>query len=413
MSWIKLLIGLGFLFFQIVFLSTMPEDEVGSSAMVFVFLYQIVFVFCLFLIWKGKYLSVAITLLLLLFLNLFTAQEFLQSDYKTLPPNMYERVRIVGDVMPGFDGVNTISTDSRGFRVTKEVNYDVDAPIRVYAIGGSTTEEINSDDGETWPALLEDKLTQEFGQDVEVINTGLSGLRAKNHLATLLRTENLYPDYYVFLVGVNDWNKQIREITQAIQPKKYDLRDTVLYRAAQILQAIILQSSHVSTSEDIVSVVELHGEYFSKQNDSLSRADVRSVTVDEVDDDYFNAMKKIAARCNSGAYKCMFISQPSAYSHKITDNLKARLWMTPTNVGSFTLDLESMIQISSFYNEWLHTFSHENGISFCDLAATQIEPSEKFFYDDVHFNESGSAFVAEEVFKCFKTQFETKDTAKK
>ena len=413
MSWIKLLIGLGFLVFQIVFLNTMPEGEIGPSAMVFVFLYQIVFVFCLFLIWKGKYLSLAITLLLLLFLNLFTAHEYLQSDYKTLPPNMYEKVRIVGDVMPGFDGVNTVSTDSKGFRVTKEVNYDIDTPIRVYAIGGSTTEEINTDDEETWSARLEDKLTQEFGKNVEVINTGLSGLRAKNHLATLLRTEDLYPDYYVFLVGVNDWNKQIREITQAIQPKRYDFRDTALYRSAQMLQAILMQSSHVSTSGDIVSVLELQGEYFSKQNDSLSRTDVRSVTVNEVDDDYFNAMSKIAARCNSERYKCMFISQPSAYSHKITDNIKARLWMTPTDVGSFTLDLESMIQISSFYNEWLHTFSYENGIAFCDLAAGQIEPSEKFFYDDVHFNESGSAYVAEEVFKCFKTQFEAADSAER
>ncbi|MFK8027739.1 MAG: SGNH/GDSL hydrolase family protein, partial [Gammaproteobacteria bacterium] len=246
MNWTKLFFGLVFLVFQLVFLSTIPEDDIGSSAMVFIVLYQIVFVFFLFLIWKGKYLSVAITLLLLLFLNLFTANEYLQSDYKTLPPNMKEKVRIVGDVMPGFNGVNTISTDSRGFRVTKEVSYDIDTPIRVFAIGGSTTEEINSDDRETWPALLEDKLAQEFGQDVEVINTGLSGLRAKNHLATLLRTENLYPDYYVFLVGVNDWNKQIRDITNAVQPERYDLRDTVLYRSAQMLQAVFLQSSHVS-----------------------------------------------------------------------------------------------------------------------------------------------------------------------
>ena len=76
--------------------------------------------------------------------------------------------------------------------------------------------------------------------------------------------------------------------------------------------------------------------------------------------------------------------------------------MTPPN-ADFTLDLESMNHISTFYNLWLERFASEQGISFCHLAGG-LPPNEAVFYDDLHFNEQGSKEVAQIIFDCLRRE---------
>ena len=101
--------------------------------------------------------------------------------------------------MPNFEGINTISTDEKGFRSLSEIDYSNDTTFRIFAIGGSTTEEIFVDDKETWTSLLEIGLTSSQNKTIEVVNTGVSGLRAQHHLAMMLETEKYHPDAYIFL----------------------------------------------------------------------------------------------------------------------------------------------------------------------------------------------------------------------
>jgi lysophospholipase L1-like esterase len=44
---------------------------------------------------------------------------------------------------------------------------------------------------------------------VEVVNTGVSGLRAQQHLATLRNIADLNPNLVLFLLGANDWNRHV------------------------------------------------------------------------------------------------------------------------------------------------------------------------------------------------------------
>ena len=72
--------------------------------------------------------------------------------------------------------------------------------------------------------------------------------------------------------------------------------------------------------------------------------------------------------------------------------------MTPPNVD-YTLDLQSLIEVASTYNAALMKIALDNEINFCDLAK-EVPPSEKYFYDDVHFNENGSERVAIVLSEC-------------
>lgn len=383
--------------FEIKFFLCIPEN-LSNKIIIFVALYQLIFLLSLILIWKKKLEIFANFLLLLLFANLFT-QGWIGKfqTYRTLQPFINEKVLILGETMPGFEGVNNITTDEKGFRVTKEIDYENQKSFRIFAIGASTTEESYVDDHETWTARLENHVKPHFQEPVEVINTGVSGLRVKNHLATLLETEKFYPDLYIFLIGVNDWNHHIKKVLGF--KKNTSITKTIIYEFLRSNQKYLNLISPVSSIKND-KIKKEYGEYYSSQNDSLSRKIVKKIKVVNVDREYLKFINNISQNCKSKKYRCMFVTQPSAYSKNISQKLKKRLWMTPPNV-EYTLDLESLIQISGFYNNWLFKFSKKNKIPVCDLAK-EIEPSESFFYDDVHFNENGSSYVAKIIYNCLK-----------
>ena len=378
----------------------------GSYA-TFFYLYEVVLIFTFFVSLKGAFLTLSNSIILLFTVNLIWAP--LGTSLKTLQPNYSKKVRVVGDVMPGFEGVNTISTDHLGFRHSNDVNYDNPDSFRVFTIGGSTTEEIYVDDKETWSALLQNHLYDTGLKHVEVINTGVSGIRAEHHFETQSYVSKMYPDLLIFLVGANDWNWQIKTKLgpHKIIPRGIDygwfpkLHSSLLFLAARNLKNFILTRS--SFNNDELKVKNDQGDYYRLQNDSLNRSIKVSMIFETVDELYKKFMSMIVEDCKKGSYKCMLITQPNAYQKNISPELKKRLWMTPPN-EDYTLDLNSLINISTLYNDWLIEFGKSEGISVCNLSK-EIQPSTKYFYDDVHFNEQGSAKVAAVVAECVKSSF--------
>ena len=125
-------------------------------------------------------------LLLAAFLVLQTAVTpfLLKKQYKHLAPNIRTSINVV-EGLPGISGLQTITTDHMGFRVTKSIDYAHKKGWRLFAIGASTTEEIYLDDYKTWTHLLQEKLEHARGGPVEVINTGVAGLRLAHHITNL------------------------------------------------------------------------------------------------------------------------------------------------------------------------------------------------------------------------------------
>ena len=304
-------------------------------SILFVFLYQAIFLVCCLVTWRHGFSVLLNTIVLLLFANLFTnglPEQFSKNTtYKTLPPFLFEKVKIVGEVMPGFNGVNTITTDSKGFRTSGKVNYQSAETYRLFAIGGSTTEEIFTSDNETWTKLLENHLNQQGDEvDYEIINTGVSGLRAEHHLSTIKNTEQFNPDYYPVLVGANDW---IRHIELFFEQDELDAEEPIIFQNLQqtMLYVLALQKYQYfkglkdTAADGRKADIKIDaGEYYSKQNNSLNRPDVRKLRIAEVDPAYRRFMEQISERCSAGLFDCMFISQPNAYSKSVTDFLKQR-----------------------------------------------------------------------------------------
>jgi lysophospholipase L1-like esterase len=367
----------------------------------------------------GKFASLSITLWLLLLVNFaITPVDFKRSPsgFLTLPSNLDYRLEVIGDGMPGFTGVQHISTDALGFRTTKKIDYQNKGnTYRVFTIGGSTTEEIYTDDQKTWSALLEGQLTKTIGRDVEVINTGFAGLRAPHHYKTLEHILRYKPDAAIFLMGINDWNHHIKaairaqEITQdkaakdAGQPaiQRSSQQSTDIFQAFDLTKSILWKSIQRVIGKKIV--IKNDGSYYYNQNHSVTRQDWRRLEIDDVTVEYSDSVTQIISLCKQASIRCLFVNQPNAYQPNISADLTRRLWMTPPK-QSYSVDFADMRRIASTYNKWLLQRAPDNS---CDLS-TALTATTDHLIDDCHFNPRGSAIVANQIYQCFVNQLNSK-----
>jgi hypothetical protein len=259
----------------------------------------------------------------------------------------------------GGTGPQRITTDEHGFRVSPRVDYSQAADLRIFAIGGSTTDEYNINDQETWTHRVQLALADEFAGRVEVINTGVSGLMTRQHLATLKYVLRLHPNIALFLVGANDWSFDIRqEFGDDIRPRDLAFPDTPLARLATAL-------FHRAFGQTAFGTVHATG--FIPSGGSLRRERKISWFPDKASDRYLATLAEIGKVCRDARLACVFITQPSGYRANATEALKDLFWMSPA-AASYTLTFESLVHVADVYNRALIAFANESGFAVCDLA---------------------------------------------
>ncbi len=327
-------------------------------------------------------------------------------DYKTLPPLMTQKFEIVGDVMPGFSGIETVTTDEMGFRVTRKINYlsKPDNTLRIFAIGASTTEQIYLDDRETWTHLLQEKMQAAYpDKQVEVINTGLSGLRAAHHLSTLKVISNYQPDKVLFLVGLNDWNRQIRltlteELAQEDFLRQFSPKLSLIGMAVDGIRAKRRAEKAAKKAKSETGPKQVDGAYYASVNKSFERRANRDFSIDTVSEEYRQDMTAILEYCAGADFDCVFLTQPNGYQEGVEPALKDRFWMTPPK-EDYTVGMSAIQKTALTYNNFLTSQAGKYNQRACDLAVG-ISPTIEFFYDDCHYNEKGAARVAELLSQC-------------
>lgn len=306
-----------------------------------------------------------------------------------LAANKDYRIDVVEGAIPGIVGIQHVSTDEMGFRVTPRVNYSKKSGLRVFAIGGSTTEEIYIDDKATWTHLLQENLKEMLGRKVEVINTGVAGLRAIHHLATLKEISKYSPDIALFLIGANDWRRALIDHLEPGRgaPLLPYFNRSVLGEYVNRLYVTIVKESMATGG-----IYEEHGNFFNRLRNSLSLPDKREFFPDKLLPAYVTELEDIAKECESFVGVCVFLTQPHGYGPEATEEFKKSFWMTPP-FRKYTLTFDSMAHIANLYNQYLIDFAHQEDLCVFDLAA-HMEASFHSFHDDVHFNIEGAANVA-------------------
>lgn len=317
-----------------------------------------------------------------------------EGGFKTLKPLTKEVINVESG-LPGIRGRQLITTDSKGFRTTKNIQYDNDDTFRIFAIGGSTTEQIYLDDEKTWTHLLQHALSESLSDNVEVINTGVSGLRAEHHLASLKYISQYHPDLVIFLVGINDWTRHIKNNFKS--SLSFDIRSLDKTLLGQLI--ILLKDKYFSLGDNNYERKVNGDSYVSKRN-SLNKEVVKSFRPENVSSFYKKSLLGIKDICKKSSFKCMFITQTSGYKKESSIEFRRGFWMTPSH-EHYTLSFDDMVYIAKLYNEYLIDFSHKNDIHVCD-AADKLDASYDNFYDDTHFNTNGAINMKKVLLNCIE-----------
>ena len=339
--------------------------------------------------------------------------HFITFDVPTRQPNYKIIKEYNGGFFEGmFFGKHFISSDEKGYRTNKKIDYGNknENTLRIFTVGASTTEQGITGDDKTWSSLLGANLKEVTDKNIEVINTGLAGLRAEHHYITLKRIKKYKPDVVIFMMGINDWNNHIvnsdKKYFIPIYEIKYNFRKSILFKTfkninKQIHRKIINKIRGTGNGKIANNLnPELNTEaYLLPQINSLyKRKIIKKFKPKDVSEDYQYWLNLIINECKKKDPICLFLDQPTAYKKNISSKLKKRLWMTPVN-QDYTLSLDDLISISTVYNSWLKQKVTDDKLNFC-LLSNKIEANTSDLTDDCHFSENGSKKVSDVLMRC-------------
>lgn len=328
----------------------------------------------------------------------------LRGNYVALPAGMKTTVHVTTAGIPGYaPGTRQVTTDARGWRVQPAVDYAKKTGPRIVAIGGSTTEDIALDDRATWTHRLQQSLIAEFA-GLHVVNTGVSGLRAANHAATMRMAEAVEPDLVLILLGGNDWNKHIKDHHEPDRAgwQPLPMRKTALPSVLNDMLIVPLRRQPTGSSwsdrtltivrpEDLSGGRRTYGERVPRQR----------FEPEAVSPAYAADLDALGSLCTELKRRCLFITQPHAYGPPDPPAaLLARFWMTPP-YADYGLELASMAHVARLYNAHLLQFARRRGHAGCDAAAG-MPPEPLLFYDDMHYTDEGAVRMAELVAPCVR-----------
>lgn len=356
--------------------------------------------------------------------------KFFRSSFFFAQPNFKKALDYAPGSIPGFTpGIHNLTTDSMGFRSTSPVNYsEAFSGVRIFTIGGSTTQMLDIDDNKTWSAHLEKNLKEQLKRnEIQVINAGLAGTRAEQNFGTLKFVKKFSPDLAIILVGTNDWRRDIinqvmreKGIQELEQPwEKFSLKNSLI---GQLIYAWKMRNTDTSVRE--VSKFSPQKVSESERAEDCRKGEDIQLPPEfptRVAEDFSKALEGIAKFCADSKLQCVLMTQPHAYRPEAEGKFRESLscsnrWGSPAIPlppgSSFVLrDVERMGKIAEFYNNFTREFAKTQGLQLCDIAAG-VAGTQENFYDEVHYTEKGSALVAELVTNCViesvKSKFDDK-----
>lgn len=313
--------------------------------------------------------------------------------YYVRPPYLQRVFEITPNVMPGLVGIKNYSINSLGVRGDEiEKPYD----HYVIAIGGSTTECLSLDDNETWPYLIQ-KMLNEKGKHVWVGNAGKSGAKIQEHVEDLPQLIKQFPQVktVVILVGVNE--------VYAILRNTLEQNSSFNFSIPEFLKNLFVWKQIQTFSRKYFTQVHLNQENTADYYKLVRENRRRSSKVDTAPDfsnyliQYQASIRQLNEICTENAVRCIFLTQPTMWRENLNSEEDSLLWFGWGGYDQMTsgkyYSVEVLSKVMSKLNDALLRECKNQKLECIDLA-NLLEKDTTTFYDDCHFNISGSLKVA-------------------
>jgi lysophospholipase L1-like esterase len=288
--------------------------------------------------------------------------------------------------LPGMDTLpRTFSTDNLGFRGDSLAIPRPPGEVRVFMVGGSTTECVFLDDRESITRRLQDRLRAAYpGLDVRVYGAGKSGDKSWDHVAMVSqRIAHLQPDLIVVFAGIND-------LLAGAGGRDYLMRDTARPPTLKVLVAEAATEFQLprlvfrATTPADPNSIDIRSEYRRLAArarglplaDGPPRENVRP---------YEENLASLAGIARAQGARMVFMTQATTWNARDPRPSEWH-WMVGTRVRYREADLDAAMER---YNDAMRRAAAANGAPVFDLARA-IPKSADLMYDDVHFNVAGA-----------------------
>ncbi|TMQ57950.1 MAG: hypothetical protein E6K72_03135 [Candidatus Eisenbacteria bacterium] len=300
--------------------------------------------------------------------------------------------------LPGLDREITISSNALGFRGPNPPARFAEH-LTLVAIGGSTTRCALQPDDKTWTAHLGRLLGRSF-RDVWINNAGLDGHSTFGHRVLLEDCiVRLHPKVALFLVGVNDVvaganNERDAENIRGplrLGSLKAPLRSLCAHSEAAAMILDLYRSAVAQWGGLGYHPVDLAalGEY--QATPEQERAHREAFAGPDRLADYAERLERLIEDARAAAIEPVFVTQPLLVGRGMDD-------VTGRNLATIAVvrhgNGKMLWGVLEAYNDVTRRVCRENGVLLIDLAR-DMPKSSRYFADFMHFNNDGTALVAE------------------
>ena len=261
--------------------------------------------------------------------------------------------------------------------------------LRVFAVGGSTTECIFLSEGKTWVDLLDRRLSDHF-PSLWLNNAGFDGHSTYGHRILVADHIVRYqPDLLIFMVGVNDVG-----LTDLKTSERSMLKTLVRY--SETVNLILALRSAVRAkhrgiwhntsglSEDWLVSWKIEQETIEAAV-SYARAHER---------EYRDRVTDLVRQARSMGAEVALITQPVLYGGGADEPTGLDLGLI--HVGG--VDGKTAWGMLEGYNDMTREVAREQGVLLIDLARLMPKTS-TYFYDTIHFTNDGAELVGMAVYQ--------------
>lgn len=325
-----------------------------------------------------------------------------------LNPNRINRLHLIRDsrfvyeVEERTDGPPkriVYTRDEWGFRGTYESLSD----IEILTLGGSTTDQRDIDDSETWQVVLSRSLTSD-GEVVSVVNAGVDGQSTYGHLASFELWLPLIPalrvDYYLMYVGINDlyapgdWSVDLLVERASTLGGRFNLaiaQNSALYELFRLLRGIHAARDGLQALHHAVDLGKLSW-------DTLPFLDHAPHPMDRRVRAYGERIGALLDRIEAADAGAICVTQPARWTKRMGPDLlgasepanvsaEGRTYLTRLNGHLINgLDLQALLDQ---LNLELLRVCRERGAVTLDLAA-ELHFEDTDFIDFTHNTSSGA-----------------------
>jgi lysophospholipase L1-like esterase len=320
-------------------------------------------------------------------------QTYLRSSF---PPNM--RIQLsTEEGLPGMDGrETTFTTNNVGLRGDSLPMPKPEDELRVFVVGGSSTETLYLDDRQAITRVLQDRLdTIVSGKRVKVYGAGKSGARSYDHIEMIAhRLVHLEPDALIVFAGVNDLRAAMYGRDYLMLPPALGAPDTE-WTLMQLLRFAVTEFQlgrrlfsllKPDDYRDAVEQITLRSNF--RRSVRMREALPVSVSAPRIDvAPYRNNLISIVGIARSHGIDLLFMTQPTTWNSRVDSEIAKWHWMTAGPDSAYRE--EALDQAMEAYNDAVRAVAAEFDVPLFDIARL-LPKSGQYFYDDVHFNPRGA-----------------------